>query len=52
MEDLVNTLSFQCWNRVPYWGGQVGMAVEVVISGRKRGNNNTFLTQTVADIAL
>lgn len=28
MEDLLNTLSFQCWNREPEQGGQVGMAME------------------------
>ena len=49
MEELVNKLPFQCQNRVPYQGGEVGMALEVVISGREEKQLDTDI---VADVAL
>lgn len=30
MEDLVNTLSFQCWNGLPHRGGWAAVAMEVI----------------------
>lgn len=36
MEDLVNTLSFQCQNKVPCWVVWFGMAAEVVVRGEER----------------